>query len=224
MNNQNKNILKIIKTKLIAFLILFISQIITLLLFNLLFNEFFNEFFEEINIRAIILLISLILFLIVDIVFYKMHISRAKYFLNTPPIECIIEDFVLVSYGYTEDSQGFRRKNYRVYPIVKANNQLFFTYDDYCISHYTQSYIRINNTYTDIAIFRKDKSKVNIGDRAYLYIKKKIEVNVDIDIDKNTFKLNKQIEHFNNFNKNYDINIMKNLNFFEGIIDIEPMQ
>ena len=25
-------------------------------------------------------------------------------------------------------------------------------------------------------------------------------------------------------NKNYDINIMKNLSFFEGIIDIEPMQ
>ena len=220
MNNQNKNILNIIKTKLIAFLIIFISQIIALLLLNVLFSEFF----EEINIRAIILLIPLILIIIVDIVFYKMHISRAKYFLNTPPIECIIEDFVLVSYGYTEDSQGFRRRDYRLYPIVKANNQLFFTYDDYCISHYTQTYIRINNTYTDIAIFRKDKSKVNIGDRAYLYIKKKIEVNVDIDLDKNTFKLNKQIEHFNNFNKNYDINIMKNLSFFEGIIDIEPMQ
>lgn len=219
-NNQNKNILNIIKTKLIAFLIIFISQIIALLLLNVLFSEFF----EEINIRAIILLILLILFIIVDIVFYKMHISRAKYFLNTTPIECIIEDFVLVSYGYTEDSQGFRRKDYRLYPIVKANNQLFFTYDDYCISHYTQTYTRINNTYTDIAIFRKDKSKVNIGDRAYLYIKKKIEVNVDIDVDKNRFKLNKQIEHFNNFNKNYDINIMKNLNFFEGIIDIEPMQ
>ena len=219
-NNQNKNILNIIKTKLIAFLIIFISQIIALLLLTVLFSKFF----EEINIRAIILLIPLILFIIVDIVFYKMHISRAKYFLNTPPIECIIEDFVLVSYGYTEDSQGFRRRDYRLYPIVKANNQLFFTYDDYCISHYTQTYIRINNTYTDIAIFRKDKSKVNIGDRAYLYIKKKIEVNVDLDLDKNTFKLNKQIEHFNNFNKNYDINIMKNLSFFEGIIDIEPMQ
>ena len=48
--------------------------------------------------------------------------------------------------------------------------------------------------------------------------------NAIYDLDKNTFKLNKQIEHFNNFNKNYDINIMKNLSFFEGIIDIEPMQ
>lgn len=220
MNKQNKNILNIIKTKLIALLIIFTSQIIALLFLNVLFSEFF----KEINIRAIILLITLILFVIVDIVFYKMHISRAKYFLNTIPIECIIEDFLLVSYGYNKDSQGFRRKDYRLYPIVKANNELFFTYDDYCISQYNQSYTRINNTYTDITIFRKDKSKVNIGDRAYLYIKKKIEVNVDIDVDKNIFKLNKQIEHFNNFNKNYDINIIRNLNFFEGIIDIEPMQ
>ena len=145
-------------------------------------------------------------------------------FLNTTPIECIIEDFVLVSYGYTEDSQGISSKNYRLYPIVKANNQLFFTYDDYCICHYNQSYTRVNNIYTNIAIFRKDKSKVNIGDKAYLYIKKQIDVNVEIDVEKNTFRLNKQIEHFNNFNKNYDINIMKNLKFFEGIIDIEPMQ
>lgn len=220
MNKQNKNILNIIKTKLVAFLIIFTSQIITLLLLNVLFSVFF----EEINIRAIILVIPSILFLITDIVFFKMHINRAKYFLDKTPIECIIEDFVLVSYGYTENSQGFKRKDYRLYPIVKANNQLFFTYDDYCISHYKQSYIRINNTYTNIEIFRKDNSKVNIGDKAYLYIKKKIDVNVDIDVEKNTFRLNKQIEHFNNFNKNYDINIMRNLNFFEGIIDIEPMQ
>lgn len=220
MNKQNKNILNIIKTKLIALLIIFTSQIITLLLLNV----FFSKLFEEINIRTIILLISSILFVIVDIVFYKMHISRAKYFLNTTPIECIIEDFVLVSYGYTEDSQGISSKNYRLYPIVKANNQLFFTYDDYCICHYNQSYTRVNNIYTNIAIFRKDKSKVNIGDKAYLYIKKQIDVNVEIDVEKNTFRLNKQIEHFNNFNKNYDINIMKNLKFFEGIIDIEPMQ
>lgn len=220
MNKQNKNILNIIKTKLIALLIIFTSQIITLLLLNV----FFSKLFEEINIRTIILLISSILFVIVDIVFYKMHISRAKYFLNTTPIECIIEDFVLVSYGYTEDSQGISSKNYRLYPIVKANNQLFFTYDDYCICHYNQSYTRVNNIYTNIAIFRKDKSKVNIGDKAYLYIKKQIDVNVEIDVEKNTFRLNKQIEHFNNFNKNYDINIMKNLKFFKGIIDIEPMQ
>lgn len=220
MNKQNKNILNIIKTKLIALLIIFTSQIITLLLLNI----FFSKLFEEINIRTIILLISSIIFVIVDIVFYKMHISRAKYFLNTTPIQCIIEDLVLVSYGYNEDSQGVSSKNYRLYPIVKANDQLFFTYDDYCISHYNQSYTRVNNTYTNIAMFRKDKSKVNIGDKAYLYIKKQIDVNVEIDVEKNTFRLNKQMEHFNNFNKNYDINIMKNLKFFEGIIDIEPMQ
>jgi len=220
MNKQNTNILNIIKTKIIALLIIFMSQIVGLLFLNVLLSEFF----EEINIKILILAFSVIIFVIIDIVFYKMHISRAKYFLKITPTECIIEDFILVSYGYSEDSGGFRRKDYKLYPIVKANNELFFTYGDYCVSHYNQSYIRINNTYTDIAIFRKDKSKVNIGDKAYLYIKKKIEVNVEVDVDKNTFKLNKKIGYFNNFNNNYDINIIRNLNFFEGIIDIEQMQ
>ena len=111
MKKQNENILNIIKTKIIALLIIFTSQIMALLFLNVLFSEFF----EEINIRAIILFITLILCVIVDIVFYKMHISRVKYFLNIEPIECVIEDFLLVSYGYTEDSQGFSRKNYRLY-------------------------------------------------------------------------------------------------------------
>ncbi len=215
MKKQNKNILNIIKTKIIAFFIIFMLQIVQLLFLNFLLGELS----EEINIKILIFTFSAIIFVIVDIVFYKMHISRAKYFLNTTPIECIIEDFILVSYGHTENG----RKNYKLYPIVKANNELFFTYGNYCISHYNQMYTRINNTYTDIAIFREDKSKVNIGDKAYLYIKNKIEVSVDIDVNKNKFKLNKQIEHFHNFNKNYDITIIRNLNFFEGIIDIEQM-
>ncbi len=215
MKKQNKNILNIIKTKIIAFFIIFMLQIVQLLFLNFLLGELS----EEINIKILIFAFSAIIFVIVDIVFYKMHISRAKYFLNTTPIECIIEDFILVSYGHTENG----RKNYKLYPIVKANNELFFTYGNYCISHYNQMYTRINNTYTDIAIFREDKSKVNIGDKAYLYIKNKIEVSVDIDVDKNKFKLNKRIEHFHNFNKNYDITIIRNLNFFEGIIDIEQM-
>lgn len=220
MSKQNKNILNIIRNKIIAFSIIFMSQIFSLLFFNILISKFV----EEINIKIFILVFITIVFLIIDIVFYKMHICRAKYFLNINPIECIIEDLILVSYGYSQDSQGFSKKDYRLYPIVKVNNELFFTYGNYCISHYNQRYTRINNTYTNIEIFRKDNSKVKIGDKAYLYIKKKIDVSVDVDVDKNEFRLNKQIEHFNNLNKNYDINIIKELNFFEGIIDIEPMQ
>lgn len=217
MNKQNKNILNIIKTKRIALFIIITLQLTILLFSIILLNKNFEEF---INIGTIILFILIILCAIIDIIFYKMHISRVKYFLNKVPIECEIVDFLLISDGYDDTNQ----KEYRLYPIVKVNNELFFTYGNHCICGYNQKYGKINNIYTHIVIFRKDKSEVKIGDKAYLYIKEKIDINVEINVDKNLFKLNKQIEHFNNFNKNHDINIIKNLNFFEGIIDIEPME
>lgn len=222
MNKQNKNILNIIKTNIMGLIILIILQLIPLFIANICISNLPKEMNININIKIFLLVFIMIIYLVIDIVYYMQVINRVKYFLNKTPIECIIEDFIVLSYGYSpRDSDGFMHRKYRVYPVVKINNELFFTYGNYCIAHHTQ---KLNSRHTDIGIFRKDMSEVKIGDKAYLYIKNKIDVNVEIDVDKNKFELNKQIEHFNNFNKNYDINIIKNLNFFEGIIDIEPMQ
>lgn len=220
MNEQNQNIKDILRNKWIALLIILIMQIISIFIFYFVSNVFF----EERNIKMHILLFGLTICIITFAVFYKMHISRVNFLLNVEPIECIIEDFIRVSYGYIDTIGARKKKDYRLYPVVKVKNELFFTYGDYCISHYNQIYTRMNKTVTDIAIFRKDKSKVEIGDKAYLYIKKKIDVNVEVDTEKNKYKINKQKEYFHNFNKNYDIEIVKKLNFFEGLIDIEYMK
>lgn len=217
MKVKNQNIINIIKAKSIALIIFSIIELFAIILLCSFLGpdeELFINLF-------VIAYISISLIMIIT--FYRMHISRALYFIDKDPIECTIEDLVLVSYGYS-DSGGISRKDYRLYPVVKANNELYFTYGNYCISHYNQTYSRMNDSYIDICIHRKDWSKVNIGDTAYLYIKKNLDIKVDIDVEKNQYKLNKQVEYFNNFNKIYDINLMKNLNYFEGIIDIEKMQ
>lgn len=220
MEKQNKNIINIIKTKKIALAIMSIIQLFSLPLLNVLINEFT----ENQTIKIVVPILLIVLCIIIDLYFYKLHISRAKYFLSVKPIECKIEDFILISYGYSEDARGFRRKDYRLYPVVNVNNELFFTYGDYSISYYNAKHTRLNNIYTNYEIFRKDHSNVEIGDTAYLYTKKKIDIKVEIDVENNKFKLNKQKETFNNVNKKYDINVLKKLNFFEGIIDIEYME
>ena len=80
----------------------------------------------------------------------------------------------------------------------------------------------MNNEYNYLEIFRKDNTKVQVGDTAYLYIKKEFDIKVIIETN-NNYKLTKQKEHFENRNPKYDINILNELNFFEGIIDIEPL-
>jgi len=62
----------------------------------------------------------------------------------------------------------------------------------------------MNKTSISVVIYRKDKSIVNIGDTAYLYI----------------VKLNRKKLQINGILKN-NISIFNNLNYFEGLIDIE---
>lgn len=209
---KNNNITNMIRTKNIALIIIVVTQIFSFLIIK----HFFNILIDETNIKILVEVCMIILCIIIDIIFYIMHIYRLKYFIDKEPIECTIEDLILVSYGYTERAGGMSTKEYRLYPVVKANDKLYFTYGNYCICHYNQRYAKLNGKYTYIEIFRKDNSKVEIGDKAYLYIRK--ELNINVEIDNNMYKLNKQKEYFNNRNPQYDINILNKLNFFEGII------
>ena len=220
---KNKNIENIINTYKIALYIIIISQIIFSIVFFCIVGNFVNSenLINGSNIQILVVISLIVICLIIDIIFYKVKISRARYFLYIKPIEGIIEDLILVSYGYTETS-GISRKEYRLYPVIKVEDKLYFTYGNYSISKYNQKYVRINNKYTYLEIFRKDNSKVQIGDKAYLYIKKELDIKVIIDANDN-YRLNRQKEHFENRNSKYDINILNRLNFFEGIIDIEPL-
>ena len=219
MKTKNKNIENIISTYKIALYIIVLLQIIFSIIFFCVLNNFITP--ESGYIKILVLFFMIVVFLIIDIIFYKVKISKVRCFLYTKPIEGIIEDFILVSYGYTEKF-GISRKEYRLYPVIKVEDKLYFTYGDYSISNYNQKYFRMNNEYTYLEIFRKDNSKVQIGDKAYLYIKKELDIKVTID-DNGNYKFNKQKEHFENRNSKYDINILNRLNFFEGIIDIEPL-
>ena len=62
---------------------------------------------------------------------------------------------------------------------------------------------------------------MKIGDIVYIYIVKNLEEKIEFDCDKNVIYLDKIKYSFNHENDDYDIQIMKDLNCFEGIIDIE---
>lgn len=128
---NNNNIRYLIKNKEIGLVILFLFQILSFSLFSI----FICKFFSDTMIRTILIMISILLFLIVDFIYYKMHIKRLKYFINASPVGCVIEDFIVVSYGDTEQF-GYKTKDYRIYPVVKMGNDFYFTYGDYSICHY----------------------------------------------------------------------------------------
>lgn len=84
--------------------------------------------------------------------------------------------------------------------------------------------IYFNNIYTlnnrkirSIKVIREDKSVVEIGDKAYLYVKRNIYPNIKI-MDK--FVIIDYLK-YSLMNKNLDINIFNKVIFFEGLIDVE---
>ncbi len=228
MNAQNNRIKQLIKNKLIELVIILFTEVLALFSFKFSFNEFINN--QTINSQILnnnMQTINIIIFLlllssnIVIVINYYIYIKQVKYFIDFSPFQGTIEDFIVVSNGYYKSPSGFRSRNYKIYPVVKINNKLYFTCRGDCIGFLNQKYVVFNDRFTDVRIRRKDKSEIKIGDTAYLYIKKEVSVNLFVDTEKNMFKLNdEEPEDFQNFNKNYDINIMNNLTFFEGIVEI----
>lgn len=158
---------------------------------------------------------SLIVFLLaIDIALF-INILKLRTLVNVEPVKCIIEEFVYVAYY----SDGHRK--YNIFPLVRSlsDNKLYLTYSDYSLIRYNKIRIGTNRYDWNIKIYRRDGSYVNVGDIAYMYVKKFLNVNVDIDYNKHMISLNKDKILFSS--DKFDINIFNNINYFEGVVDIE---
>ena len=123
-------------------------------------------------------------------------------------MKCIVRDFVTITHRDHDSLDS-------IYPILEGYNdyKLYFTYGDHLFPLFTVS--------NGINICRKDGSEVKIGDVVYIYIVKPLDYRIEIDYYKNIFYLDHLSHKFNHKNNAYDIQVMKELNCFEGIIDYE---
>lgn len=224
---MNKNI-KVTKRKFeIALIILIIFQFLFLSIVYIFLGKFSSEIGSSdtdfLLIRKEFLVIGLIIFIFIDIYFYIKFIYRISKLTNVEPRKCIIEDFIIYPYG-VEKRNGITKKDYRISPLVKdlEDNELYFTYGNYSLSYYSFIKTSINNE-TSIKIYRRDGTRVEIGDIAFFYIRKKVNIDVDIDKSNNIIALNNKKMKYIHSNEKYDINIFNRINFFEGTIEVEDI-
>ena len=225
---MNKNI-KEAKRK---FEILLVGFIIFQILILFFINAFLNNFLLEIDIdnseiiliKKIITIFIITISIIIDIVIYKKYICGLNSLINTTHIRGVIEDFIIYPYGY--DNSHPRKIDYRISPVVRSveDNQLYFTFGNYSLSYYTSIETKINNKVLSKTIFRGDGSEVKVGDIAFIYIKRKLDINVEIDEDNNRVKLDNLKMNFLHENNNYNIDVFNKIIFFEGITEIEDIR
>lgn len=216
---NNKNIIKAKKKFSIILLAIIIFQIIGILVFNKI-----NFNFDDISfiyIKKIITFIIILICIVVDCIFFYKRCYKLNTLVKVQPKKCIIEDFIITYYVNSKD------RNYSIHPVVRniEDNKLYLSYSDYDLSYFNTTTTKMNNNITSENIFRKDGSVVKIGDTAYLYIRRILEVKLNIDSDNNVIwlKTNKSRRklHYRHVNPKYDINEFNNYNFFEGVVEIE---
>lgn len=87
-------------------------------------------------------------------------------------------------------------------------NKLYFIYSKFNLSYYNSVSSGMGKSIISKSLFRKDSSIVEVGNKAYFYIRKTL--NVLVDSQKNIVILNnkniKSTIRYNNVNKNYSIN------------------
>lgn len=226
---KNINIKKAIKKFELVLIFLIIIQVISILIFN---SIFFNniEIFSDIpidfnTIKTFIIGLFIVLCIIADITYMYQHIYKRKFLINSEVRECIIEDFIITYYV----NSNRENIDYKIEPVIRdiKTNKIYFTYSDYNLSYYNSVEARSGKSIVNKQIFRKDKSFVNVGDKAYFYIRKILDVNVVIDSNKNVIYLktknSKRKIRYKHVNENYNISDVKDFIFFEGIIEVEDI-
>lgn len=226
---KNINIKKAIKKFELVLIFLIIIQVISFFIFR---SIFFNniEMFSDIPIdfntlKIIITSVFIVICIIVDIIYMYQHIYKRKSLINSEARECIIEDFI-ITYYVNSSSDNI---DYQIEPVIRdiKTNKIYFTYSDYNLSYYNSVESRSGKSIVNKQIYRKDKSFVNVGDKAYFYIRKILDVNVDIDSNKNVIYLktknSKSKMRYKHVNQKYNINDVKDFIFFEGIVEVEDI-
>lgn len=132
---------------------------------------------------------------------------------NNGAMECVIEDYLIIKYG----------SRYMLSPILKniVTNELYYTFDKYDLSLIIKAYAKKPDALSEMKIMRIDKTEVQIGDRALIYIKRYIDPKLHIEPNDDHYYIDGENVPFRNMNPKYDISVMNDVKFFEGVIDIE---
>lgn len=215
---ENIKIKQYIKQTKISFFVIPVILLIFLIVMYLILNDSIHELINRLPLINYFVVGIYVLIIVILAIATTMEIKKLKDLLYVKPIKCIIEDFVYIA--YSDDG----KRNYDVYPIVKNldDNKLYFSFGHYLYKHYNTIFYGMGSHVVNKQIYRKDASIVKIGDVAYLYKRKDVDINVRINKDKNRVYLNRKKIYF--ISDKHDIEIFNNLKFFEGILDIENNQ
>lgn len=176
----NENILRSIKKLRITWIVLEILMLLMAMAGWVIVEKYSADFGWGETVRQNITLAVLALFGVLVLVvaaYFVSRIRRTKVLLYVTPQRCRIEDILI--HSYVSD----KKVEYQPFLLVRdlQSGKRYFSYGKYCLSLYHYTISRLNHGLVDAIIFRKDGSRVSIGDEVKLYVRQPISVDVTMD-------------------------------------------
>ena len=171
------------------------------------------------------IIVGVMLFCFIKTVFEKMGNKLSIYdeLKELPLKKCVVEDVILFA-CYKRSSRTHGYNDYRLSLLVKdiETEKLYITFreDDFSKFAWQRSNLRYNSP---TRIMKKDKTFLEIGDYVWMACKEPVKKEIRI-INEKKLSINNLSTLFSNRNEKYDINILKQAQFFVGIIDIDGPQ
>ena len=214
----NENILDAKKSKITALIVIIAVQSViaaVMILFNI-FNCS-GGYLKYVWLAAIILVVIGCIF--ADIYYWYMSIHKMNKLVHVEPVPCTVEDFIIT---YTKKNKRIR---FHAVPVVRSNidGKIYVTIGKLNLSWYTSMNISSGHSLSAISIIRQDKTTVNTGDTAHMYISEIVKPDVVINSKNNTVNIGRNKIKFSSKNS-LPINIFDKLTYFEGAVDVENNQ
>lgn len=167
------------------------------------------------RIKSLFLIGYALIMICIDIYFYIKKILGTKSLIGLKPLECVVEDYVIRKYKNRD------KTDYEIKLLVRCleDGKYYFTFDRYSYCYFSHIFSLNAHKIKEVVIIREDKSVVNVGDTAYLYIKN--TVNPKIKIKDNSAIVDNLKYSLLNKNENLNINVFNEVVFFKGLIDVE---
>lgn len=154
--------------------------------------------------------VGLCVFMIVYGAFYTK--SSTDVIAKNAPVECEVYDLLIIG----------QRSKYELSAILRniVTGELYYTFGKYDLSLMPKARAKKPGLLSEMKIYHNDMSEVQVGDSAFIYIKRFFDPKLHIEPNDDHYFLDGSNHLFRNTVPEHDISVMNEVKFFEGYVDV----
>ena len=210
---KNKCIQDAIKRHWYVFIIIVAIQILSAIAAHFITNKVCDE-------KIVVIVVDCISagFITLVAILFMRKIKRYDKLLYARPINGIIEDIMILTYGHGDN----KSRELNILVRSDEDNQLYLAVGDDNMSTYSYTYAANGRQVHKIHFIRKDGEETYVGDAVRFYIDKNLPAPALQIIDDDVIAIKKMKHKYQHINPKYSIHHFKKYHYYRGFVELLP--